>query len=58
MSVSKSTLDRAAEEGLLSSSQVEPLHAFLTQHGEGQPKFDFTHALYYLGGLIAIGALT
>ena len=28
-------------------------------HGpEGGPSFDFTHVLYYMGGLIAIGAMT
>lgn len=58
MLVTKAMLERAAEAGLLERSQVEPLHQFLGEKAQQAPRFDFTHALYYLGGLIAIGALT
>ena len=54
--VSKEILKKAADEGLLESSQVIPLYDFLS-HNAG-PRFDFTHVLYYFGGLVAIGALT
>jgi len=58
MAIAKLLLERAAQSGLLEPSQVDPLHQFLSEQAKDEPKFDFTHALYYLGGLIAIGALT
>ncbi len=58
MTVSRQSLERAAQEGLLDASQVAPLHEFLSHQAGDTPRLDFTHALYYLGGLIAIGALT
>ncbi len=54
----KAKLQQAAEKGLISQEQVTPLAEFLTQTSLDVPRFDFTHLLYYLGGLIAIGAMT
>ena len=48
----------AAEKGLLNPEQVEPLAEFLTYSDNQTPKFDFTHLLYYLGGIVAIGAMS
>lgn len=42
---------------LLESHQVQPLLEFFKEAATG-PRFDITHVLYYLGGLIAIGALS
>ena len=58
MRISKVDLMNAAEKGLLGNEQVGPLYEFLGSIDNKNPKFDFTHVLYYLGGLIAIGALT
>jgi hypothetical protein len=72
MPLPKSLLDEAAARGLLHSDQVEPLWAFLAERtaaatppvstsaapAAAQPSFRVTHILYYLGGLIAIGAMS
>lgn len=58
MGINKIDLLNAADKGLLNSEQVNPLYAYLGEINEKTPKFDFTHVLYYLGGLIAIGALS
>ena len=58
MNVTKSQLEDAARSGLLKPEQVAPLCDYLQANQAGAPRFDFTHVLYYLGGLIAIGALT
>lgn len=58
-------LQGAVDKGLLDAPQLEPLHQHLQQWQLSQPladprqaHFDFTHLLYYLGGLIAIGAMS
>jgi hypothetical protein len=48
----------AAERGLISEQQAEQLWSFLGERGKDTPSFRFTHVLYYLGGLIAIGAMS
>jgi len=50
----------AREAGILDAAQAEALWPFLAARLDvaGAPRFDFTHILYYLGGLIAIGALS
>jgi hypothetical protein len=58
MPIRKQTLQDAAARGLISDDQVEPLHQFLSAQTARTPRFDFTHVLYYLGGMIAIGAMT
>lgn len=58
MKISRQQLDAAVSRQILSEQQAEALMEFLrAQPGTG-PVFDFTHVLYYLGGLIAIGAMT
>lgn len=60
MEVSRRDLEAAAEAGLVEPARTEPLWAFL-QARDGQahrPQFRAAHILYYLGGLIAIGAMT
>jgi hypothetical protein len=67
-------LDHAANAGVLQPGQVAPLWEYLSAHGPAAvggvppvpepahapagPTFDFTHTLYYLGGMLAIGAAT
>ena len=58
MNVTKAQLEDAARSGLLKPEQVAPLCDYLQANQAAGPRFDFTHVLYYLGGLIAIGALT
>lgn len=51
-------MDAASKEGIITSNQAELLIKFLQgQPGVG-PSFNFTHLLYYVGGLIAIGAMS
>jgi hypothetical protein len=56
--VSRHTLQAAVQKGLLSEAQAERLWTFLSERQQDTPGFNFTHILYYLGGLIAIGAMT
>ena len=58
MDVTKKKLNDAAEENIISAQQAEALYEFLAKQPQDSPKFTFTHVLYYLGGLIAIGAMT
>lgn len=58
MKVSKKQLDAAVEQQIISTDQATQLFDFLKSHPATGPSFDFTHVLYYMGGLIAIGAMT
>lgn len=58
MQLTRALLKHAIAEGVLSGQQAERLWAFLTEQGKDTPSFQFTHILYYLGGLTAIGAMS
>jgi len=58
MDISRKKLDGAVEQDILSSEQAERLYEYLKAQDQHTPRFTFTHVLYYLGGLIAIGAMT
>jgi len=58
MNLTRAHLDEAAQRGVIASDQAEALWAFLCERTIDAPSFRFTHILYYLGGLIAIGAMT
>ena len=58
MKITRKTLDEAVKEDILSTEQAENLLQFISHHLHSSPVFDFTHVLYYLGGMIAIGAMT
>ena len=58
MKITRKNLDDAVTENIISSEQAEQLVTFLKNHPNVGPSFDFTHVLYYLGGMIAIGAMT
>jgi hypothetical protein len=61
--VRRSDLEGAVREGILSATQADRLAAFLAAAPAGpadaeRPRFSFVHVLYYLGGMIAIGAMS
>jgi hypothetical protein len=58
MKITKKNLDAAVKEGILTSNQTALLFEFLQGQPDVGPSFNFTHLLYYLGGLIAIGAMS
>lgn len=58
MKLSKQKLLEAVDKDILSEAQANTLFEFLTTHPNQGPRFDFTHVLYYFGGLISIGAMT
>ncbi|HEY0268113.1 MAG TPA: hypothetical protein VGC12_02645 [Methyloradius sp.] len=58
MEINRKMLAEAANTGVLESGQDEALWSFLSEKTKDQPSFRVTHILYYLGGLIAIGAMT
>lgn len=58
MDVTQKKLESAAEKNIISPEQAEALYEFLAAQSQNTPKFTLTHVLYYLGGLIAIGAMT
>ena len=49
-------LEAAVQKGILSAHQADLLVEFLA--AADTPRFNFVHVLYYLGGMIAIGAMT
>jgi hypothetical protein len=58
MELNRRLLEDATQNGLLSERQAEQLWTFLSERARDTPSFRFTHVLYYLGGLIAIGAMS
>lgn len=58
MDLNRAHLREATAAGLLEEQQAERLWEFLSKRQADSPSFRFTHILYYLGGLIAIGAMT
>jgi hypothetical protein len=58
MQISKQTLHQAADIGLITPQQADGLWEFLGEHSHANPSLKPTSILYYLGGCIAIGAMT
>lgn len=60
MTISRTDLEAAAAAGILQREQVDRLLSFLSERDSksGKARFSGTHVLYYLGGLLAIGAVT
>lgn len=58
MHVTRGLLKEAVDKGLISPQQSEALWQFLREHAGQGPGFQPTHVLYYLGGMLAIGAMT
>ena len=58
MKVTRKTLAGAVTEKIISQAQADELYAYFSSLPASAPAFNFTHVLYYLGGLIAIGAMS
>lgn len=58
MELNRQHLQTAAQKGLITSEQAEQLWVFLAEQGQNTPGFRVTHILYYLGGMIAISAMS
>ncbi len=58
MSITKNQLAAAVDEKIITPQQATALQAFWQTQSRDAPKFTLTHVLYYLGGIIAIGAMT
>lgn len=58
MELNRQILKEATEQGLIKDPQAELLWQFLCERQKEIPGFHVTHILYYLGGMIAIGAMT
>ena len=58
MKINRKVLGEAINAGILTQEQAERLWAFFARRSDTAPTFSLTHILYYLGGLIAIGAMT
>ncbi len=54
--MTRGELDRAVKAGIITAQQAEQLLALLKS--DETPRFSFVHVLYYLGGMIAIGAMS
>jgi uncharacterized membrane protein YjjP (DUF1212 family) len=58
MEISRTLLAKAVEANIITEQQVKELVDFIQKQPEQSPNFTMTNVLYYLGGLIAIGAMT
>jgi hypothetical protein len=58
MHTTPAILDEAVTAGILDAKQASALWTFLAQRESESPTFKPAHILYYLGGMIAIGAMT
>ena len=58
MQITRAALDEATAKGLLGKEQSLALWTFLVEREHETPSFKPAHILYYLGGMIAIGAMT
>lgn len=56
--ITRPQLEEAARLGLLQPEQVEPLWQHLATSAQQTASFRTSHILYYLGGLLAIGAMS
>jgi len=58
MQIHSDDLKEAAKNGLITDQQAENLWLFWNKNQENIPHFGLTHVMYYLGGLLAISAVT
>jgi len=56
--LSRNDLEPAVKAGILDAAQADRLAEFYAASASEQPRFSFVHVLYYLGGMIAIGAMS
>lgn len=58
MDLKRTDLQAAEAQGLIPAGQADALWTFLQARHADRPGFRTSHILYYLGGLIAIGAMS
>ncbi|HEX7964254.1 MAG TPA: DUF2157 domain-containing protein [Gammaproteobacteria bacterium] len=58
MRLQRRDLDKAALAGVISAAQAESLWSYLSGQAAEEPGFRPAHILYYLGGLVAMAALS
>jgi hypothetical protein len=58
MKITEKQLNQAVSEEILSRAQADKLEEFIQLQSGAGPRFDLTHVLYYLGGMLAIGAMS
>jgi len=58
MRISQADLNSAADRGVINASQADALWRYFNEQGLHQPRFQLSHLLYYLGGLMAISAMS
>lgn len=58
MQIERADLDAAEAQGLIAPGRAGALWAYLQDRRSDRPGFRAAHILYYLGGLIAIGAMS
>jgi hypothetical protein len=58
MKLTREQLARAAEAGVIAGDQADALWRFLNDEAADTPAFRAAHILYYLGGFVAISALS
>jgi hypothetical protein len=58
MRITRANLEEATTKGILERGQGDALWKFLAERERETPGFKPAHILYYLGGMIAIGAMT
>lgn len=56
--IDKERLSEAAAAGVIPPDRVDALWHFLQQRAASEPGFRLAHVIYYLGGLIALSAMT
>jgi hypothetical protein len=57
--IARQELEGAVSAGIVRAEQADKLAAYLgAGPSQVQPRFTFVHVLYYLGGMIAIGAMS
>jgi hypothetical protein len=54
----RAQLNEAVRAGILSAEQADRLVEFFSREAAQTPRFSLVHVLYYLGGMIAIGAMS
>ena len=58
MKITSAQLGDAVEKGIINEEQLQQLLTLARQNPVLGARFDLTHILYYLGGMLAIGAMT
>lgn len=58
MQINQHNLREAENDGVLEAGQAQALWRYLNAHVPETARFSTAHVLYYLGGLLAVGAMT